>query len=246
MNIVDWGTHNEVPLYIYRNIDDFNFDTKNVDVITAEELINTYSTYFLNRFSTHDVTYCYDSKYICFYPEIEKMLGQARCISFNNPSSSTYVYLKEPNLFSNSVFKIIGDYIAMQVNQKCLFWTEFKIQSDIPYIISSTTIERIFNAEDFHEWISIYNKVVETEAKEDTGCLSSKDYFWIATENIDSFDLSAQWAGNDNELNKLPLFVDINQIILERVMDSEQRKLINRGMQVSLDDNYKIHIKYYK
>ena len=215
-----WSTISpwEQPLFVYKSTKDIVLPEGEVfNYITIEQLLKNYEEHLLGKFTPSLVTYCYEYEYICYYPKLEEILCDARYI----------------------VFGILGEYIVMKINQKCLYLTEYYVQFDIPYIKCSTEIELIHNSIDFFKWIQVYNNVVE---ENQPGCASTRGYLALAEQDLAKFVLSAQWVGVDDELNKLPLFVNVKQIEYDWEKDTGSPRIVERKMRVSIDDDYKIRI----
>lgn len=230
----------EQPLFVYKSTKDIVLPKGEVfNYITIEQLLKNYEEHLLGKFTPSLVTYCYEYEYICYYPKLEEILCNARYIVFDNSSIAKCVQINEPYLFSSIFFGLLGEYIVMKINQKCLYLTEYCLQFDIPYIKCSTEIKLIHNSIDFFEWIQVYNNVVE---ENQPGCASTRGYLAIAEQGIASFVLSAQWVGFDDELNKLPLFVNVKQIEYDWEKDTGSPRIVERKMRVSIDDDYKIRI----
>ena len=140
----------EQPLFVYKSTKDIVLPEGEVfNFITIEQLLKNYEEYLLGKFTPSIVTYCYECEYICYYPKLEEILCDARFIVFDNSSIAECVQINKPYLFSSTFFGILGEFIVMKINQKCLYLTEYKTHFDIPYIKCATEIELIHNSIDF-------------------------------------------------------------------------------------------------
>ena len=239
----DFGPVWDKPLHVYKNTESVLLAKDEVlTPITIETLLKNYIEHVLSKFTPEAVSYCYDYEFIYYYPQLETILDGARHLVFDNLPTAWCVHIEEPYIFSQKFFQILGDYIVWEANQISLYQLCFKTQCDIPIITCSTEIERIHSVNDFYEWIRMFNYVIEHA---ENGCASIRYYLSIA-EEADNFDLSAKWVGKDEDLTQLPLFVNVK--LFETIQEAYcvRFNMIEEKMQVSIDDDYRIHIKRFR
>lgn len=210
--------------------------------ITDESFFQKYLNYFLTELTPKNVLpigYCCD--YNCFYPELNQILGEKTHILHDDSTEPWCVRLEKPYLLSKDIFEVLSKYIVAHLNMVSMFEVRAEKLEGIPCIVTFAEIKRICNAEQFSEWVDSYNNLIKQEDGYET--LSISVYEGYSERTMEDFDLCVEWKGDDSELKKLPLFVDVYRTEWRRVIDGEERCVIKHQMKVSIDDNSIIHIR---
>lgn len=196
--------------------------------------------YFMAKFIPDNVLPSSQYDYVCFYPDLTQILGDKEYIFHNDWFNAWCVQILNPFVLSRDLFEAIAEQLVLQINKICMFDVRIERIGAIPCLVSSSNIHRICNAKQFNEWIDAFNSDVYSNIN------CNRDIYYLASTDIESFDLTAHWVGHDNELTKLPLFVNIQQIETEREGDIEYPYHVERNMRVTIDDDSIVHIKCSK
>ena len=207
--------------------------------ITDEIFFGRILDYFITKLTPNDVIQCGQYEFVCFYPDLAQILGDKEYIVHNDDFDTWCIHVKNPYVFSRDFFELLADQIVEQINKISMFDVKIKKINGIPCLVTHSIIDRICSAKQFDEWIYSYNNLVYEDLENNT----HSDYVLLAETGIEGFDLTAHWEGNDDDLTKLPLYVNIRQIEYERKGDLDCPYCIERKMQVTIDDNSIIHIK---
>ena len=206
--------------------------------ITIDELINFYVDYFLVRakpWSIYDIEWL--SVKLIDYPIITDIIGE-RHIELDEDSD---IFIHPENktvlqIVSASIFTYLAKDIETIFNQRSVVNGKFTNIVNVPCFIIEGKTERIYTKEDFDSWIKLLNE----DGKElDLGLT-----FQWKKENI---DLNATFKGSKDELQRIPKYVQL--LIGHYVTYNENytEYIVSKlDLQVTIDSNNIIHIKYGK
>ena len=234
------GNYN-IPLWYYDKecgMPDYDYSSL---YITEESFFQKYLSYFTTALTPRNVLPIGHSfVYNCFYPELNQILGDKTHILHDDSSEPWCVRLEKPYLLSKDIFEVISKYIVAHLNMVSLFEVRAEKLEGIPCIVTFAEIRRICNAEQFSEWVDSYNNLIKHDDdyyNYETWSISVYEGF--SETNIECFDLCVKWKGDDSELKKLPLFVDVYRT----EFGFSERFEVKHQMRVSIDDDSIIHIR---
>lgn len=234
------GNYN-IPLWYYDKecgMPDYDYSSL---YITEESFFQKYLSYFTTALTPRNVLPIGHSfVYNCFYPELNQILGEKTHILHDDSSEPWCVRLEKPYLLSKDIFEVISKYIVAHLNIVSLFEVRAEKLEGIPCIVTFAEIRRICNAEQFSEWVDSYNNLIKHDDdyyNYETWSISVYEGF--SETNIECFDLCVKWKGDDSELKKLPLFVDVYRT----EFGFSERFEVKHQMRVSIDDDSIIHIR---
>ena len=232
------------PLYYYdqnRGMPEFDLTSISItDDLFFQKILDFFNAILI----PDNVLPCGQYDYVCLYPDLTKILGDKEYIIHNDWTNSWCVKIMNPYVLSRDVFEVIAEQLVTQINKICMFDVRIEKIGGIPCLVSSSRIYRICNAKQFNDWIDSFNNIGSDDYIHSN--IRTSDFFQLAETDIERFDLTAYWQGNDDELTKLPLFVNIRQIEYERKGDLYCPYFVDRKMQVNIDDNSIIHINCNK
>lgn len=206
--------------------------------ITDEAFFQKYINYFIAELTPKNVLpggACYD--YACVYPELNQILGEHTHIFHDDLTEPWCVHLEKPYLLSKEIFELLSKYIVAHLNKVSMFEITVEKIEWIPCLVTSANKIRIRNAEHFFEWVNSHNDIMRQEPE------YMPYYGDLWGDDIENYDLCAEWKGDDSELKKIPLFVDVYRREWEHGLEYEYVGAVKYQMKVSIDDDSIIHIR---
>ena len=208
--------------------------------ITDEAFFQKYINYFMAELTPKNVLpggACYD--YACVYPELNQILGEHTHIFHDDLTEPWCVHLEKPYLLSKEIFELLSKYIVAHLNKVSIFEITVGKIEWIPCLVASENKIRIRNAELFFEWVNSHNEIMRQEPE----YIPYYGNLW--GEDIENFELCAEWKGDDSELKKIPLFVDVcrREWENEGCFGDKYVGAVKYQMKVSIDDESVIHIR---
>lgn len=214
-----------------------NYDLSSIS-ITDESFFQKYINFFMTELKPKNVLPAGGAnEYACFYPDLNQILGEKTHILHDDLTDPWCVCLEKPYLFSKIFFELLSKYVVEHLNKVSMFEVEVEKMEGIPCLVTSAEIKRICNAEQFFEWVNSHNDLMKQKER------NISVYDNMPGESIEDFDLQAEWKGNDSELKKLPLFVDIYKNEWDDGFGGYNYKgEVKYQMKVSIDNDSIIHI----
>ena len=225
--------HGSSILWYYdneRGMPDYDFSSLS---ITDEAFFQKYLNYFMTELTPMNVLPDGLIGYVCFYPDIKQILGEKTHILHDDLSDPWCIHLIKPYLLSKDIFELLSRYIVDYLNKVSMFEVTTKTIEMTPCIFTSAEIKRICNAEQFFEWVNSHNNLIRHKEGRDF-----YEYDTFPGDSLENFDMCAEWKGDDSELKKLPLFVDVYRT----EFGFSERFEVKHQMRVSIDDDSIIHI----
>ena len=239
---VQGSGHDCRPILWYYDMDHglSDYDISSLS-ITDESFFQKYLNYFMTEFTPKNILPIgVAGDYACFYPELKQILGGKTHILHEDLSKPWCVRIEQSYLLSKDIFELLSKYVVEYLNKVSMFEITVEKIEGIPCLVTFAEIKRICNAEQFFEWIHLYNNLIKNEGNEFQNITI---YDTMPGDSIEDFDLHAEWKGDDSELKKLPLFVDVLRKEWEDVHGYNYLGEVKCQMKVSIDDDSKIHVR---